>query len=76
MIEAKLKKWISEEIEDGVSTPEWFSKALIDDDYAADVWREFASWHRDDLCEIVRQQVKAVLKKNKKTQPNPSVIGS
>jgi hypothetical protein len=63
MIEAKLKKWIEDEIEHRIVSPACFSKALTDNDYAIDIWREFASWHRDELRESVRRQIKAILKK-------------
>ncbi len=68
MIEDKLKKWIEDEIEDGVSSAECFSRALIDDNHAKSIWSEFASWHREDLVQTVQTQIRGILKKQ---QHNP-----
>ncbi len=62
MIEAKLKKFIKEEIESGQVPIKYFSKALTNNDDAIDIWKEFASWHREDLRELVRDQIKSILR--------------
>lgn len=62
MIEDKFRKWAESELECGFSKKD-MSSALIDDGIAWEWWIDFAKWHREDMVELVRIQIKAILKK-------------
>ena len=66
MIEEYLKKWIQEEIESEEVGLEYYVACLTNDDDATDIWKEFAVWHSDELRDLVRVQIRAILKEKRK----------
>ncbi len=63
MIEDQFRKWAQSELECGYSKED-MSSTLIDDDAAWEWWDDFSKWHRDELVELVRIQIKAILKRD------------
>ena len=61
MIENRFKKWLTSEI-DCAYTFEDLVRALSDEDDAMDLWEDFETWHREDFLELVRMQIKSILK--------------
>ncbi len=62
MIEDRFRKWINLQL-DGVYDYSDLNYALTDDDYAEDMWEGFSVYHRQELIELVRQQIRGILKK-------------
>lgn len=62
MIEDRFRKWVQFEIDNGYDL-EFLHSTLSDDDDADSLWEEFSVYHRQDLIELVREQIKAIWKK-------------
>ncbi len=63
MIEDVFRKWLIVEIDVGEYESKDLFEILTDEDEAEDVWDRFEMTHRYPLIDLVRTQVKAVLKK-------------
>jgi hypothetical protein len=66
MIEERFAKWLKLEQEAGEFSMDDLRGALFDDDAIELLWADFAKWHREDLVELVREQIKAFMKKGPK----------
>lgn len=65
LIEQRFQKWIKQELLEMYKIED-LKLLLTDDDEAKLVWDDFSKWHRDDFVELVREQIKAFLRKNER----------
>ncbi len=63
MIEDIFRKWVEFELDHGCYGMDDLKSCLDDDDDADVFWDEFEKYHCEGFRELVRQQVKAILKK-------------
>jgi hypothetical protein len=62
MIENLFHKWLKSEVDVEYDMDD-LKSAITDDDWADSLWEEFSIYHRQYFTELVREQVRAILKK-------------